>query len=182
MSLPEVRAKVKAAIWQALAQSGVDLSSLPQAEIDRLVGAITEGVLKEMDDFLSQASGQPASAPVAMADDGDDEVEKVLWEGRPFLSLSTHYTITNERVRIREGLLGKDIEDIELVRIQDIDYEQGLTERMANIGDVVIRSHNTSHPKITLNNVTNPMEVHEILRRAVLKARKKHGVSYREEM
>jgi len=182
MSLPELRAKVKAGIWQAIAQSGVNTSSLPQADLDRLVGAITEGVLKEMDDLLTQTSGQPAAVAKAPVDDGDDEVEKVLWEGRPYLSLSVHYKITNERVRITEGILGKDREDIELVRIQDIDMTQGMSERMLNIGDIHIRSHDRSNPTVVLNNVSNPTEVHEILRRAVLKARKKHNVSFREEI
>jgi Bacterial PH domain len=182
MSISEMRAKVKAGIWQAVAQSGVDTSSLPQAELDQLVGAITEGVLKEMDEFLGQASGQPAAVAKAGADDHDGDVEKVLWEGRPFLSLSIHYKITSERVRITEGMLGKDREDIELVRVQDIDMSQGLTERMLGIGDITVRSHDRSNPEVILNNVSNPTEVHEILRRAVLKARKKYNVSFREEM
>jgi hypothetical protein len=181
MSLPEIRAQVKSGIWQAIAQSGVNLAILPQADQDRLVGAITEGVLAQMDNVLSQASGQSASVSVA-SPESDDETEQILWAGRPFLSLSVRYTITNERVRIKEGLLGRDLEDVELVRIQDVDFNQSLTERMINVGDIVIRSHDSSHPQITLNNVANPTEVHEILRRAVIKARKKHGVSYREEM
>jgi uncharacterized membrane protein YdbT with pleckstrin-like domain len=115
-------------------------------------------------------------------DDDDNEAEKVLWEGRPFLSLSVHYRITSERVRITEGMLGKDREDIELVRVQDIDLTQGLTERMLGIGDIHIRSHDKSNPSVTLNNVSNPTQVHEILRRAMLKARKKYNVSFREEM
>jgi uncharacterized membrane protein YdbT with pleckstrin-like domain len=93
-----------------------------------------------------------------------------------------HYQITDERVRLTEGLLGKEREDIELVRIQDIDHKQNLTERMLNIGDVYIRSHDASQPEVVLNNVSNPMEVHEVLRRALLKARKKYNLSYREEM
>jgi hypothetical protein len=182
MSLPEMRSKVKAGIWQAVARSGVDTSGLPQAEMDRLIGAITEGVLKEMDDLLSEVSGQPAAVAKSPVDDSDDEAEKILWEGRPYLSLSVHYQITNERIRITEGMLGKDREDIELVRVQDVDISQSLTERALGIGDVNIRSHDRSHPTVTLNNVTNPTEVHEILRRAVLKARKKYNVSFREEM
>ncbi|NJN98016.1 MAG: PH domain-containing protein [Anaerolineales bacterium] len=106
----------------------------------------------------------------------------MLWEGRPYLSLSVHYKITNERVRITEGIVGKDREDIELVRIQDIDMTQGMSERMMNIGDIHIRSHDRSNPEVVLNNVSSPSEVHEILRRAVLKARKKHNVTFREEM
>ena len=62
MSLSETKAKIKASIWQAIAQSGVDVSSLPQEELDQLVRAITDGVLKEVDDILSEASGRPASA------------------------------------------------------------------------------------------------------------------------
>lgn len=183
MSLPEVRAKVKAGIWQAIAQSGVNVSALPQSEIDSLVGAITEGVLKEMDDLLSEVSGRPAAVSAGpIGDESESEAEKVLWEGRPFLSLSTSYSITSERVRITEGILGKDREDIDLVRIKDIDITQGLTERMLNIGDIHIHSDDASHPTIILNNVSHPTEVHEALRRAVLKARKKYNVVYRDQM
>jgi len=181
MALSEVRTKLKAGIWQAVAQSGIDLSSLSQEEQDKLVGAITEGVLKEIDDILSQASGRPASAADPnVATDADEEV--VLWEGRPFLSLRVNYQITTERVRITEGLLGKEREDIELVRIQDVDHKQSVTERILNIGDVYIRSHDPSQPEVMLTNVSNPMELHEILRRAILKARQRYNLSYREEM
>ena len=112
----------------------------------------------------------------------DDDAEKVLWEGRPFLSLNTRYVITNERVRIVEGILGKDREDIELVRIQDIDQSQSISERLLNIGDILIRSHDTTNPQAVIRNVKDPQAVHEILRRAVLDARKRHKLVYREEM
>ncbi len=105
-----------------------------------------------------------------------------MWEGRPYLSMSVRYQITSERVRIVEGILSKERRDIELVRIQDIDHKQNITERTLNMGDVYIRSHDVTDPEIMLNNVTVPAEVHEILRRAVLKAWGKHNMSYREEM
>jgi uncharacterized membrane protein YdbT with pleckstrin-like domain len=114
--------------------------------------------------------------------EGGDDVEEILWEGRPFLSIATHYTITNQRLRITEGLLGKSREDIELVRIQDIDQTQSFTERTLRLGDLHIASHDPSHPQITLNNIRNPEEVHEILRRAVNIARQKYRLSFREEM
>jgi hypothetical protein len=80
------------------------------------------------------------------------------------------------------GLLGKEREDVELIRIQDMDQRQTLRERFMNVGDIYIRSHDPSHPHIILNNVRDPQQVHEILRRAVLDARSKHGLYYREEM
>jgi hypothetical protein len=179
MSLAEIRTKIKAGVWRAIANSKVDTSMLPQESMDKLVGAITEGMLAEVDDILGQAVGPSVSGSTPAA---DDEVERVLWEGRPFLSVSVSYQITNERVRIAEGFLAKSRRDIELIRVQDIDHKQNMTERAFNIGDVFIRSHDPSDPEVVLSNVTNPVKVHEILRRAVLDARKRYKVGYREEM
>lgn len=176
MAISDVRSKIKAGIWQAVAQSGVDVSVLSQDDANRLVDAITEQTLSTIDDLLSEQVAQPA------ADDLEDDSEEILWEGRPFLSVSVSYQITSERVRIVEGLLSKARRDIELVRIQDIDHHQNLTERTLNIGDVTIFSHDPGDPEVTLNNVRAPSEVHEILRRAMLRARKKYNVSFREEM
>ena len=178
MSLSETRARVKSRIWQAVAQSGVDLSSLPKENLDKLVESISEEILREMDDLL----GQAAPAPAAWAGSDEAEAETVLWEGRPFLSLSFYYQITSERVRITEGMLGKQRSEIELIRIQDIDHKQNLIERTLGLGDLFIRSHDVSDPELTLNNISNPAEVHEILRRAVKQARKNHNMSFREEM
>jgi hypothetical protein len=180
MSLPEKQARVKAKIWQAVAQSGVNTSAIPQEEMDKLVNAVTDGVLQEMDALLGEEVG-PARQAAPPSLGGLDE-EQVLWEGRPFLSLGVTYQITTERVRLIEGILGKSRDDIELVRIQDLDQTQSLTERMLNIGDIHIRSQDRSRPELVLNNVSNPQEVHEVLRRAVLDARKRHGVAFREQM
>jgi len=69
-----------------------------------------------------------------------------------------------------------------LNRIQDIDQKQTLKERLLSVGDITILSHDSSHPEIIFNDIKEPQEVHEILRRAILSARKKHGLRYREEM
>jgi uncharacterized membrane protein YdbT with pleckstrin-like domain len=105
-----------------------------------------------------------------------------LWRGRPFLSLVLEYTITDERIKITSGLLGKSHENVELIRVQDVDHSQTFGERVLKIGDITIRSHDPSHPEIVLRNVQDPSSVYEILRRAVLNARKRHNFSYREEM
>jgi hypothetical protein len=124
---------------------------------------------------------QVGSVDIPVAPTKTDE-EEILWQGRPFLSLVTEYIITNERVRVFEGLVGKDREDIELIRIQDMDQTQTVKERLLNLGDIHLRSHDPSDPEIVLRNVKDPQTVHEILRRAVLDSRKKYGLYYREEM
>ena len=180
MNVKEARARIKARVWQALAQSDLSLKSFPREEVESLVEFVVDAALLEIDEEIGASLTQELE-PARTATLGVDD-EEILWQGRPLLSLTTRYVITNERVRIISGLLGKNREDVELVRVQDIDQSQSLGERMLNVGDVTIHSHDRSHPTIHLENVQNPQEVHEIVRRAVLDARKKHGLTYREEM
>jgi hypothetical protein len=182
-STQEIRARVRGRVWQAFAQAGVSAAPLSAERLEALVDEITDGVLLEVDDALEPPApaDQPAAnaAPAAEGAIGDEEV---LWEGRPFLSLTERYTVTTERLRVERGLLGRDREDLELVRIQDIDHTQTLGERMVRLGDVHVRGHDASHPEITLRNVKDPEGVHELIRRAVLDARKRSNFAFREEM
>ncbi|MCB8917892.1 MAG: PH domain-containing protein [Ardenticatenaceae bacterium] len=180
MNVKDAQSRIKARIWQNIAKSGEQFSMVPHDTMETLVNLATDAALMELDDGLGDViEGYKESMAIAPA---GEEGEKTLWEGRPFLSIGTQYIITSERVRVIEGVLGKDREDIELIRIQDIDQKQTLRERMFNLGDITIRSHDDSKPKIKFNNVRDPETVHEILRRAVLSARKQYGLAYREEM
>ncbi len=177
MSIDASRARVVGSIWQAIAQSGVDLSSVPQEQQEKLVSKIADGVLLAMDAILEQEMPM-----VVQQDEVDENNERILWKGRPFLSLVENYTITTERLKITRGLVSRYVENFELIRVQDIDFKQGMTERMFGIGDIHIRGHDPSNPEIILRNVPKPEEVYEILRRAWLEARKRHGLQFREFM
>jgi Bacterial PH domain len=184
MSLDQPKTKVVARIWQSIAQSGVSVSSIPQDQLDTLVNAVADGVLVAVDELFEDAglpSRQYAQQALGASLNSEDE-EKVLWEGRPFLSIATFYQITNQRVRIVRGVLGKDRDDVELIRIQDLDLNQSLGERFLNVGDILIKSSDPSLPEVTLNNVRFASEVHEVLRRGMLDARRKYRYSVQEEM
>ena len=194
MAIQEQKILLQSRIWQALAQSQLDLTSLSAETLSALVNLVSEAALLEMDAQLAQtlksAEAEPpptATATLTAQPSSSDEAkeqegEQLLWEGRPLLSLSRYFQITSERVRISDGLLSKKRTDIELVKIQDVNLTQRLGERVLNIGDITIRSHDITHPVITLDNISEPDQVHEILRRARQEARKKANFSYREEM
>lgn len=177
MSIDQTRAQVISSVWQAIAQSGVDLTSVPQDQQEKLVGKIADNLLMAVNAMLDEEE------PLTVEEDEVDENdEKVLWKGRPFLSLVENYTVTTERLKIITGLMARHVENFELIRIQDIDFKQGMTERMFGIGDITIRGHDPSNPEIKLRNVSKPEEVYEIMRRAWLEARKRHGLQFREYM
>ena len=177
MSIDKSRAQVIGSIWQGIAQSGVDLSSIPQDQQEKLVGKIADGVMVTMDAILGEAL-----PPTTVEEEVDGLDERVLWQGRPFLSLVENYTITTERLKITTGLVSRHVENFELIRIQDLDFKQGMGERMMGIGDVTIRGQDPSNPAIVLRNVPKPEEVYETLRRAWLESRKRHGLQFREYM
>ena len=177
MTIDNIRAKIIANVWQAIAQSGVDLSAVPREQQEKLVGDIADNLMVTVNGMLDESPAMPKTEP-----DVDEHGEQVLWEGRPFLSLVEFYVLTSERIKIRQGLLGRDIENFELIRVQDIDLKQGVTERILGIGDVTIHGHDVSDPTIVLRNIPKPDEVYEILRRAWLEARKRYGLQFREYM
>jgi hypothetical protein len=182
MTIKDSQGRIKSQVWQAIAQSDIDLSSVSKKELEELVALVTNAALIEIDAELGKTVPPDLVPEVGSYIDEGDDKEEVLWSGRPFLSIVTEFIITNERVRIITGLLGKDREDIELVRIQDMDQRQTVGDRILQIGDIIVHSHDRSDPRVILHNVREPEVVHEILRRAVLDARKRHGLIYREEM
>ncbi len=179
MSIQETQAHVKSAIWKSLAQSDLDLSDIPEEKLDAVIDIATDAALQELDKEMD-ADQHAVALKEASAE--TDEGEIVLWEGRPFLSLTKFYRITTERLRVSEGLLSKIRHDIELVKIQELEHTQRFSERMLNLGDIIVTSHDQNHSRMILENVKDVQAVYEILRKAMRDARKQHNFSYREEM
>ena len=177
MTPKEAQTHMKSRIWREIAKAGIDVSDISETKLEQIIDVATVAALTELDDELGRVDKRSDVRPF-----DDDDMERVLWEGRPFLSLVTHYRITNERIRITHGLLAKQRIDIELLKIQDMEQTQRVSERVMNLGDIVIHSHDPMHPVVTLENITDVQRVHEILRRARLEARKEHNFGYREEM
>jgi len=177
MELDQLQAKIKASVWQAVAQSGIDLKSVPVDQQDQFIDALTENLMRTMDDLLDEVP-----KPQSVSPEMEEGEEQILWQGRPFLSLVESYTITSERVRITRGMLGKDYENFELVRVQDLDIEQSIPNRMVGVGDIKIMGADLSDPKIVLRNIKDPHGVYELIRKAWLAARKRHGLQFREMM
>jgi hypothetical protein len=178
MSIDQIRTKVIAQVWQAVAQSDVDLKAVPHEQQEKLVTKIADSMLLLFDSIINEEV--QSSAPEITSEDPSDE--KILWQGRPFLSLVESYVITSERIKLITGMVSRHVENFELIRIQDIDFKQNVGERVFGLGDITITGHDPSDPIIVLRNVAKPEEVYELVRRAWLDARKRYGLQFREYM
>jgi hypothetical protein len=184
MGIEQARAKISAAIWQAVAQSGVDLSTITREQQGLLVGAIADSLLVTVDELMGELGAPEVPAEPAELSDtpADPAAEQLLWSGRPFLTVGVRYEVTDDRVVVRRGLLNITQENYELIRSQDIDFTQNLGERMVNIGDIILCGGDASGHLLTLTNVHSPEEVHNIIRRAVAAARERHRVLLRDQI
>lgn len=127
-------------------------------------------------------SMERAAAAAAVVPPASSTAEALLWRGRPYLTVGTIYELTTQRLRVIRGIVGNNIEEIELVRVRDTRVTQTASERMFDIGDITVISSDASTPERVLYNVRNPLDVRELIRKAVIVERDRRKMIYREEM
>jgi uncharacterized membrane protein YdbT with pleckstrin-like domain len=80
--------------------------------------------------------------------------------------ISTHYTITNERLHIQRGLLSRKSQQTNLERVQNVNTSQSLGERLLRVGTVDFDTAGTDDADFTFAGVANPAEVVQAVDRA----------------
>lgn len=53
-----------------------------------------------------------------------------------FKRVSTTYTITDRRLNIRRGIVSREVQETRLERVQNVNYQQSIYQRLLQIGDV----------------------------------------------
>jgi len=134
--------------------------------------------------FCSSCGHRIGAEPVTSPENQTSLEENILWEGKPAgfkarLKSSanlnaTTFVLTNLRLIIRTGLLSKKEEQIELIRIKDLELIQGLKDRTLGVGDIRIISTDQDDPEITLADIKNPGEVKDLIWKAVRAERVRH--------
>lgn len=71
----------------------------------------------------------------------------------------TTYTVTNQRLYIRKGLLSKTEQETKLARVQNVNTKQSLMERMLKVGDVSFDTAGSENYDFSFRGVANPQEV-----------------------
>ena len=99
------------------------------------------------------------------------------WAGWKWLVVRCHrFEVTTERLRMMQGVLNRNVDELELYRVKDSRVLQPLWLRLFGLGHVVLETSDRSHPKATLNANKDPRQVGEILRREVEALREKKRV------
>ena len=80
--------------------------------------------------------------------------------------ITTHYTITTRRLHIKRGIIAREIQETRLERVQNVNYNQSLLQRMLQVGDVDFDTAAGDDYNFIFAGVANPDEVVEQVDRA----------------
>jgi uncharacterized membrane protein YdbT with pleckstrin-like domain len=75
---------------------------------------------------------------------------------------TTEYGITNTRIISKQGLIRRDIEEINLSSIESINVNQSIIGRILNYGTIIVSGRGTS--KVIFKDIDNVVEVRKLIK------------------
>lgn len=129
------------------------------------VGALVLGLTAIIDSqLLMLVAGLLAAAGLAMT--------SVL----VYRKLNVRYQLTNQRFIHKSGILRRVTNRIEVIDIDDITFQQGIVERLLDVGTIEIVSSDRTHPRFLLIGVNNVQQVAPLIDRARRRERVQRGI------
>jgi uncharacterized membrane protein YdbT with pleckstrin-like domain len=86
------------------------------------------------------------------------------------------YQLSDERLICRNGLLNRQVDEIEIYRIKDFEVTLPLLMRLVGKGNVVLYTSDRTHPKFLLQGIKQPERVRNLIRDNVERLRSSKGV------
>lgn len=84
----------------------------------------------------------------------------------PFLALPlyfTKYTVTDEKITVKSGLLRTTEDDCYMYKVQDVRLVRSLMERIFGLGTIICYTGDTTDPELKLSHVKNSNEIKEFI-------------------
>jgi uncharacterized membrane protein YdbT with pleckstrin-like domain len=88
--------------------------------------------------------------------------------------IRTTYTISNQRLTINIGLLSRDIHQARLERVQNVNANQSMLERMLGIGDVNFDTAGSAEFNFAFEGVAHPQRIVRTVDRAIREMQETH--------
>ena len=73
--------------------------------------------------------------------------------------VATVYTITDRRLNIKRGIIARKVQETRLQRVQNVNYTQGVVERVLQVGNVDFDTAGTDDSDFVFEGVANPEDV-----------------------
>jgi uncharacterized membrane protein YdbT with pleckstrin-like domain len=81
--------------------------------------------------------------------------------------IATTYTITSQRLTIRTGILSKELHEARLERVQNVNYQQSVLERMLRVGTVQFDTAGEAGYNFSFAGVSSPHNIVQTVDKAI---------------
>jgi uncharacterized membrane protein YdbT with pleckstrin-like domain len=100
-----------------------------------------------------------------------------LWVlGRYMKWISTNFVVTSNRVIFRQGIIAKSGIEIPLERVNNVNFHQGVLERLLGAGDLLIESGGETGQQ-RFSDIRNPDEVQNLISREMEAYNQRQGAA-----
>ena len=99
------------------------------------------------------------------------ERKRWMFFGLPFTF--TKYTVREDMITVAEGFFRTIENDCYMYKVQDVELEISLLERIFGLGTVVCYTGDTTHPKLLLEHIKNAKDVKNYILKESEEARRK---------
>jgi uncharacterized membrane protein YdbT with pleckstrin-like domain len=86
------------------------------------------------------------------------------------------YEVTNQRIRIRQGVFSRRTDSMELYRVKDASFVQPFVMRLVGIGNVELETSDVTTPVLWIRGVPDADSLREKILKAVDAVRDRKGV------
>lgn len=80
---------------------------------------------------------------------------------------NTKYELTNQRLKIRTGVINKKMDDMELYRVKDYKLNRPLYLRIFSLGNIHLKTSDRSNPNVKIRAIKGGEELRETIRHHV---------------
>lgn len=112
------------------------------------------------------------------------DIKETIWSDKKRIlgiPLSfTRYSVTEDKLIIKNGLFVEKEEEIILYRIKDISLKRGPLQQILGVGTISIESVDITTPRLLICNIKDSRKVKELLSKLVDKSKREAGVSFGE--
>jgi uncharacterized membrane protein YdbT with pleckstrin-like domain len=84
-----------------------------------------------------------------------------MWIVRWWITRTTVYELTTQRLKITRGILNRRLDEVELFRVKDYVMDQPLFLRLVGLGNLTLVSSDASTPRIALRAIAGVLAVRE---------------------
>ena len=92
-----------------------------------------------------------------------------------FKTRFTVYEVTDQRIKLKTGILSQEIDECELYRVRDYRVVKPFFQRIFGLGRIELVTSDRSNSNINLDGIKDPENLYNLIRDNVEKIRRKTG-------